>query len=70
MGRVRLCTVTSARITSQFWPTSWPGRITGKIVDYIVFLEPLQLARGTLASLITTSSKSLESIDHISYEGL
>lgn len=66
-ARVGFRTVTATRIASEFRPTHSPGLTTGKIVDYAMFLEPLQPARDALTSLITTSS---DSINHVRYEGL
>jgi hypothetical protein len=66
-ARVGFRTVTATRIAPEFRPTHSPGLTTGKIVDYAMFLEPLQPARDALASLITTS---FDSINHVRYEGL
>ncbi|KAF2628859.1 hypothetical protein BU25DRAFT_447815 [Macroventuria anomochaeta] len=66
-ARVGFRSVIAAKISSDSRPTHSPGLTTGKIVDYAMFLEPSRPTRNVVASLIATSS---ESINHVSYEPL
>ncbi|KAF2626363.1 hypothetical protein BU25DRAFT_411764 [Macroventuria anomochaeta] len=59
--------VATAKISSAFRPTHSPGLTTGKIVDYVIFLEPSRPARDIITSVIVSPSTS---INHITYEAL
>lgn len=59
--------VAAARITSTFRPTHSPGLTAGKIVDYVIFLEPSCLAREAITSLVSNFSVFM---NHVSYEAL